>query len=215
MTFERPKTPQYLVDSTYRLLGSRCLRCDVDRPLEVAHIMDWPKCVAVAGEGFAAAPDGWHYAEALRHFHHVGNMLPLCANCHALYDGSRYADVTECEIRSYRDTAVRRPEILSRLIDFVGTELSGRPNRCAHRVSGKRMHSRAADVGACTWPLIWISKGYELGLIDDNPKMLVVTNGDVFHDHVCLRTTAVSSCSGDLSECRQGSRIWRHASRSA
>ncbi|WP_137989746.1 HNH endonuclease signature motif containing protein [Streptomyces vilmorinianum] len=213
-TFERPerlKTPKYLVAATYRMLGTRCLRCDLDRPLEVAHIVDWPSCFASAGEEIdgLAPPEAWHYAEAISRFHDLGNVLPLCCNCHTLYDGKQYTDVTESEIRGYRDAAVRKPEALSRLIDFVGTELRGRPGRCIHKVGSRREHTHTADPVACSWPLTWISQGYELGLVAEDPNLIVMSAECGFHYHVPLTTTEIRMCSGELSECGRGGRVWK------
>ncbi|MEV0035202.1 HNH endonuclease [Streptomyces sp. NPDC050804] len=211
--FERPGNPEYLRQATFRMFGERCLRCGESRPLEMAHIANWPKCVILAGEKIdgVAPPDEWHYGAAVGHFHHLGNVLPLCANCHTLYDGEQYTDVTESEIRDYRDAAVRQPDVLARLIDFVGTELSGRPGRCTHKVDGKRKHSHAVDAEACAWPLMWISQGYEQGLVTDDPNMIVLLRDSGFHYHVPLTTTEISMCSGELSECGRGVRIWKRS----
>jgi hypothetical protein len=208
--FERPSNPEYLRNATFRIFGEQCLRCGKNRPLEMAHIINWPRCVTIAGEEIngAAPPEAWHYAEAVRHFHHLGNVLPLCANCHTLYDGEQWEDVTESEIKGFRDTAVQETGVLLRLIDFVGTELSGRPNRCTHKVDGKRKHSHAVDVDSCVWPLIWISQGYELGLICEEPNLIVPT-GPEAHYHVPLSTPQIRMCTAELSDCRQKGRIWK------
>ena len=167
------------------------------------------RCVALAGKEIdgIAPPETWHYGQAVSRFHHLGNVLPLCANCHTLYDGVQWEDVTETEIRGYRDAAVRKPEVLSRLIEFVGTELSGRPNRCTHKIDGKQKHSHAVDVEACVWPLIWISQGYQQGLVTEDPNVIVESGDSGFHYHVSLTTTEISMCSGELSECGRGGRV--------
>ncbi|WP_405832477.1 HNH endonuclease [Streptomyces sp. NBC_00105] len=209
--FERPDNPEYLRQASFHIFGEQCLRCGAVRPLEMAHIMNWPKCVAAAGEEIdgIAPPEAWHYGAAVSYFHHLGNVLPLCANCHTLFDNMQYEDVTEAEIKGYRDDAVRKPETLTRLIDFVGTELSGRPGRCTHKIEGKRKHSHVVDVEACMWPLMWISQSYEKGPVTDDPKMIVKSRDSGFHYHVPLTTTEISMCSGELSECSQGVRVWK------
>ncbi|WP_157902900.1 HNH endonuclease [Streptomyces jeddahensis] len=208
--FERPGNPEYLRQATFRIFGEQCLRCGERRPLEMAHIMNWPRCVAVAGKEVngIAPPEAWHYGEALRHFHHLGNVLPLCANCHTLYDGVQWEDVTEAEVRGYRDAAVQEPDVLSRLINFVGTELSGRPNRCTHKVDGKRKHSHAVDVNSCVWPLTWIAQGYELGLITEKPNLIVSADSAV-HYHVLLTTTEIRMCTGEVSRCGRDGKVWK------
>jgi hypothetical protein len=178
----------------------------------VAHIIDWPKCVELASEQITGRkpPEGWLYEEAVRYFHDLGNVLPLCPNCHGLYDGIHYTDITECEIRRYRDDAVQQPETLARLIDFVGVELSGRPNRCTHKVAGRRKHSRTVNLAACTWPLIWIARGYELGVLTDNPH-LTVNSAGAGHYHVRLDTTEIRLRSARLGECGHFGEIWRRS----
>ncbi|MFC1438465.1 HNH endonuclease signature motif containing protein [Streptacidiphilus sp. N1-10] len=191
------------------MLGDRCLRCGLERPLEVAHIIEWPRCFAIAGEEIDGQkpPREWHYGEAVRHFHHLGNMLPLCSNCHTLFDGKQYPEVTEEQIRALRDAVVKKPETLLRLIEFIGEELSGRPGRCTHNVDGKRKHSHAVDVTACTWPLIWLSESYKLGTITDNPNLLIEPSGGGYHYHASLDTGTISLCSARVSDCRPGARI--------
>jgi hypothetical protein len=174
-SFKRPPTPGYLRAATFDMFGERCLRCDLDRPLQVAHILDWRTCVKQAGElsRDRLPPRDWHYREAVRYFHDLGNVLPLCGNCHLLYDDSRYGDITECELRRLRDAAVQEPETLAKLITFVRRELSGRPNRCAH---DGRPHGRATDLLACMWPLTWISDGYARGVLTEDPNLVVPCN---------------------------------------
>jgi hypothetical protein len=38
----RPRTPPFLRRFVIELYGGRCLRCGVDRPIEVAHLAPWP-----------------------------------------------------------------------------------------------------------------------------------------------------------------------------
>jgi hypothetical protein len=207
-SFNRPSTPKFLATATYRMFGEACLRCETDRPLEVAHILDWPTCVARAGQSRSGTtpPRDWHYDVAVDNFHNLGNVLPLCKNCHGLYDGPRYTDVTECELRRYRDAAVRRPEVLARLIDFIGIELSGRPGRCTHRIDGKRQHSHMVDTRAVMTPLRWIADGYESGVLTDEPHMIVSNSGG-WHFHVHLDHATVAHCAGSHDDYAAPSRL--------
>ncbi|MGQ0631493.1 MAG: HNH endonuclease [Sporichthyaceae bacterium] len=205
----RPPTPEYLREATFRMLGMRCLRCGTVRPLEVAHIMDWPTCVAAASKQINGMepPADWRMGVALQSFHNLGNVLPLCRNCHGLYDGRQHEDVTECEIRGYRDAAVREAGALARLIDFVGTELHGRPNRCTHMIDGRREHSHMVDLQACAWPLIWLAQGYRDGALAGDPH-LVVPSAGAGHHHVHLDTTTIALCGSPLAECNRAGQIW-------
>jgi hypothetical protein len=211
---KRPETPAYLRQAVYRVFGKYCLRCLITRPIEVAHINDWPTCRLQAGLPIddLLPPTDWRESEALRLFHDLGNVLPLCPNCHTLYDGSEYEDVDESEIRGYRDSAVLRTDVLTELIDFVGIELSGRPNRCSHKVAGKRVHARVADPNAVLWPLIWISHGYEQKALVEDPRMIVPT-GDGWHVHVNLDGAGFRHCAGQLGVCDRQGWVWKRRSR--
>ncbi len=151
---KRPETPAYLRQAAYRVFGEQCLRCLGSRPIEVAHIVNWPACRLQAGlpVNGLQPPSDWREGEALRLFHDLGNVLPLCPNCHTIYDGIAYEDVDESQICGYRDRAVLRHDVLAQLIDFVGIELSGRPNRRPHQAAGRRVHTRVVNPNAVMWP---------------------------------------------------------------
>lgn len=215
--FDRPETPQYLIEACFWIFEERCFRCKIDRPLDVAHIENWPTCRERAGRPVAgfSPPADWHYGQALTEFHHIGNVLPLCKNCHGLYDGPQYPDVTEEEIRSYRDAAVKLPDVLGRLIDFVGIELYGRPNRCGHRddETKKRQHSHVVDTVATRWPMIWIGDAYREGTLTGDPRMTVIT-ADGSHHHVHFGQMSVGTCGACCVPCcakESGDRgpVWR------
>ncbi|MEU3657451.1 hypothetical protein AB0E67_32710 [Streptomyces sp. NPDC032161] len=57
---------------------------------------------------------------------HLGNVVPLCPNCHTLFDGP-YGEVDEAEIRALCDETARRPEVLVHVIDFIRAERSTVP----------------------------------------------------------------------------------------
>jgi hypothetical protein len=208
--FDRPDNPEFLIQATFRLFGEACLRCSVSRPLEMAHIRDWPECVAFAGAEIDGMkpPRDWHYAVAVDNFHNISNVVPLCCNCHTLFDHNRYPDVTECAILELRDEAVKRTEVLAHLINFVGTELFGRPNRCRHKTEdGKRKHTHLIDQMAAVIPMPWIADAYRVGTLTDNPHMIVRNSGD-WHHHVRLDHGSISYCSGSLDACASDARVW-------
>ncbi|MGW6279313.1 HNH endonuclease [Kribbella sp. NPDC055071] len=204
----RPPTPGYLRKAAFAVFGEQCLRCGADRPVKVAHIHDWPRCRERAGAPIddRVPPTDWHMGEAVRLFHDLGNVLPLCSSCHDLYDGVVYDDVDEAEIRGYRDRAVLKSDVLARAIDFVGIELAGRPNRGTDRVTGQR--TPAVDPNAVMCVLSWLARGYEQGILNDDPRMIVRTR-DGWHFHVSLDTTTSRLCAGDLSKCRDRGWIWQ------
>lgn len=222
---KRPETPEYLAKAVYRIFGERCLRCGTDRPLEVAHIRNWPTCTSLVEkktEGLRPPPtwhqtaEEWRYQDAYGLFHDLGNVLPLCASCHALFDGARYDDVTEEQIRKVRDDAVLQPEILMRTIDFVGAELRGRPNRCTHKEdNGRRRHTHRSDVMAITAPLSWLQRGFTLGLDLGDPALIVASVDGLQHHHVALDHSALSLCLGDLRDCTRATRLWKDRQPSA
>lgn len=211
--FKRPDNPQFLIEATYRIFGAACLRCGVERPLDMAHILDWPKCEAFAGEQIEGMkpPRGWHYAVALETFHNITNVVPLCPSCHRLLDQKKYVDVTECGILELRNEAIKRPDVLARVIDFVGTELSGRPNRYKRKMEdGKVKYSPMADTFGALMPLSWVADAYQAGILTDNPHMVVREN-DGWHSHVRLEHGSISHCCGSLEDCAAGARVWTRA----
>ncbi|MGH8791157.1 MAG: HNH endonuclease signature motif containing protein [Stackebrandtia sp.] len=170
----RPATPEFLKQAVYSVFGAKCLRCAEPRPLKAAHIVDWPDTWQYVRDSFPPyAPLDW-FDEAKSVFHRIDNMIPLCSNCHDLYDDKQYEDVTEEEIRGYRDEAVKRPEVLLSLVKYVKDELSGRP-RCSHKEDGKPKHSISVDPLAALIPLHWIQQGIKAGAISPDPELKIRT----------------------------------------
>jgi hypothetical protein len=85
----------HLREATFWLFGRACLRCRTERPLEVAHVVDWPRCRELDSSpvGGIKPPTWFVDGEAIRLFHNIANVLPLCGNCHGLYDGRHHEDV--------------------------------------------------------------------------------------------------------------------------
>ncbi len=107
-----------------------------------------------------------------------------------------------------RNEAVKRTEVLAHVINFVGTELSGRPSRCQHRTEdGKRQHTHMIDQLAAVTPMPWIADAYRTGILAENPHM-IVSNGDGWHHHVRLDHGPISYCAGSLDECANDARMW-------
>ncbi|MGW3425041.1 HNH endonuclease [Streptomyces phaeochromogenes] len=222
---KRPKTPSYLVQAAYRIFGETCLRCGTERPLEIAHLRDWPTCrgwadskttgpVLSATWSAALAERRMHMAYS--RFHDLGNVAPLCANCHTLYDSPQYDDVTERDILTVRNAAVRRPGVLLRAVDFIGAELAGRPGRCAHKDTGeRRTHSRRAEEIATFAPLAWIRRGYTLGLDLGDPALIITPADAPAHYHLVLDQGMVDLCSDELHRCAPGVRRWSPLLRTA
>ncbi len=199
-----------MIQATFRLFGEACLCCRVSRPLEMAHIRDWPTSVAFAGTeiGGIKPPRDWHYAVAVDNFHNISNVVPLCCNCHTLFDQKKYPDITECAILELRDEAIKRTDVLGHVINFIGIELSGRPSRCQHKTEdGKRKHTHVIDQMAAVLPMPWIADAYRAGTLTDNPHM-IVRNRDGWHHHVRFDHGSISCCAGSLDNCADGARVW-------
>ncbi|MCW7991145.1 hypothetical protein XF35_39540, partial [Streptomyces platensis subsp. clarensis] len=130
-------------------------------------------------------------------FHNIGNVLPLCPNCHALFDGAKYTESDEREIRQLRDEAVRQPEVLEQAIAYIRAELAGRTNRCSHKdEAGDRLHTRRTDTSALGAPLTWVMNGFRRGLDLGDPNIVVNTATPGQHYHVALDRGSVDQCFG-------------------
>ena len=66
-------------------------------------------------------------------------MLPLCCNCHNLYD-SRDRDIDRASLLGRRAVRLGSAEAVTALVDFIVRELAGRP-------------SRGTDEVGLAWPL--------------------------------------------------------------
>lgn len=224
---DRPKNPDYLLRAVHRVFGEACLRCGTARPRAVmAHIRDWRKIREKAHKQMWGTPLPPETVERLQQkgvklvegmtpdlarvthehryglFHDLGNVLPLCPNCHALFDGTAYSEVTEADIRALRDDAVRQPEVLSRVIDFIRRELRGRQGRCTHKdEDGVKEHTHRTDIMALGAPLSWVANGYAAGLDLGNPTFVVECVSGLQHHHVDLARGALNLCLGPISAC--------------
>lgn len=169
MKLERPNTPKYLRQATFEMFGRKCLLCEWKRQLKVAHIHDWPTCRERAGlsVNVRPAPPGWHFDAAKDMFHNLGNVVPLCPTHHDWLDDKSDLELTGDDVRRVRDDVVRRPETLRCLIDFVCTELWGRPSG----VGGQ--HAFKTDMYGCTAPQIWIRNAYRVGILTEGPHLIV------------------------------------------
>jgi hypothetical protein len=110
---------------------------------------------------------------------------------------------------------VKTPDALAALVNFIGLELAGRPNRCSHTWKDdlgrkRRSHSRTFSSGASvTLPLLWVRAGYTAGTLTDDPHMIVPQG--IMHAHVHLNTTTIRTCVGNLDDCATTGRLWRPA----
>ncbi|ARE79467.1 hypothetical protein B6R96_36200 (plasmid) [Streptomyces sp. Sge12] len=232
-TDDRPKNPDYLIRAVQRIFGEACLRCGTDRPRAVmAHIRDWPKIREKADRQIWGTPLPPETVERLREkgvklaegtapeltrvtyehryglFHDLGNVLPLCPNCHALFDGKSYPEVTEEDIRALRDDAVRRPEVLTRVIAFIRAELRGRQGRCTHRdENGAKEHTHRTDMMALGAPLFWVANGYAAGLDLGEPTFIVECASKTQHHHAALDQGVIDLCLAPLRSCTEAARI--------
>ncbi|MER6253560.1 HNH endonuclease [Streptomyces sp. NPDC001584] len=221
---DRPKNPDYLLRAVRRIFGTACLRCGTSRPhAEMAHIRDWPMVRKEGHEPFKGLlasivgtqrtsgagqptkrPDlaKLAYEHTYGLFHDLGNVLPLCPNCHTLFDGKSYPEVTEADILAARDDAVRRPEVLAKVIDFIRDELRGRPRRCTHRDEhGRQKHTHRSDIMALGAPLSWVARGFAAGLDLGNRTLVVDCISGLQHHRVDLAQGALTLCVGPIEAC--------------
>ncbi|MFD9078280.1 HNH endonuclease [Streptomyces erythrochromogenes] len=220
---DRPQNPEYLLRAVRRIFGEACLLCGISSPrAEMAHVRDWP---TVRAEGHApferlltstvgaqrtsktqptkpADVDKIADQHTYSLFHDLGNVLPLCPNCHTLYDGKDYPEVTEKEVLAARNSAVRQPEVLTQAIRFIEDELRGRPRRCTHLdKDGRREHTYRSDVMALSAPLSWVASGFAAGLDLGDPMLVVECASRLEHHHVDLAHTTVDLCIGPIRAC--------------
>ncbi|MGW1976662.1 HNH endonuclease [Streptomyces sp. NPDC001889] len=202
---DRPSNPDVLLRAVRKIFGEACLECGTTRPRpEMAHIRNWPTIRQAAENKLEGLPARLaHIAEQHRHsrFHHLGNVVPLCPNHHTLFDGD-YPEFDEQRVRGLRDEALRRPDVLARVIDFIRDELRGRPNRCVHKdADGRREHARATDLMALAAPLSLVMNGYRLGLDLGDPQLVVDCASGALHYHVALDQQSVDDCTGRSGQC--------------
>ncbi|MFI9210340.1 HNH endonuclease [Streptomyces sp. NPDC053253] len=228
---KRPRNPEYLVRAVHRIFGKACLQCGTERPTAVmAHIRNWSTTRQDTAADFPAPlsaaflktlraklkepPTGAQpdldrliYEDSYSRFHDLGNVLPLCPNCHALLDGPQYDELVEGDVLALRDDAVRGPEVLARAIDFVRAELRGRPNRCTCALdtddNRQRKHSFRADLMALGAPLAWIANGVARSLDLGETALVVDSASRRQHYHVALDAGTVGLCLGAAANCPQ------------
>lgn len=140
--------------------------CQVDRPLDVAHIDDWPTIRSrLAGEEMDFA--WWE-------FHQPSNVLVLCANHHRLLD-SGDSSVSKAELCAQRERL------------FTSTtgamRLAGLYCRLASGEIGKRKTARrfAMDLNRLFPLLGWLERGYVAGGLDGLEEFQVRTLGGYVH----------------------------------
>ncbi|GGP56284.1 HNH endonuclease [Streptomyces sindenensis] len=214
---DRPSNPDVLLRAVRKIFGEACLECGTTRPRpEMAHIRNWPTIRQTAEGKLEGLPDRFaHVAEQHRHslFHHLGNVVPLCPNHHTLFDGD-YPEFDEHKVRALRDEALRRPDVLTRVISFICDELRGRPNRCVHKnADGRRKHTRATDFMALAVPLTWVMNGFSQGLDLGDPQLVVDCASGAQHYHVALDQGVVDHCAGHSSQCTKAEAVGRRHSR--
>ncbi|MFC7245229.1 tetratricopeptide repeat protein [Catellatospora aurea] len=214
-----PPAPAHLIEAVYEIFGRRCLLCAAERPLNVAHLINRRDARHLAQrtvQGFnpeqratlEARTTSWHPGavrrNAERYHHNLGNMVPLCANCHTLLDGTKYHDVTEDQVIRRRDAALNTPEVLRRVIGFVRAEMSGRPNRCDCAAFGRQRHSRTVDPDVLSAPIGWLSRGYRRGVIADDPYVISAPRThcwDWLLDHLHLGLPLTYGCANRVGRC--------------
>ena len=107
------------------LYGGRCLRCGVDRPLEVAHLAPWP----VVRDDAMRQPGQNQEGMAILRFHQPANLVLLCANCHTLLDDPAVAEVDPGLMFCLRDRATATEHFGEVTRAFVCKEMTGNRRR--------------------------------------------------------------------------------------
>jgi HNH endonuclease len=121
----RPPTPPFLRRFVIDLYGGRCLRCGIDRPLEVAHVASWP----VVRDSAMQQPGPDQEGTARLRFHQPENLVLLCSNCHTLFDDPNVAEVDQRLMFSLRDRALAVPHFGECVRAFVCREMAGSRRR--------------------------------------------------------------------------------------
>jgi hypothetical protein len=161
----RPPTPEWLKRFVIELYGGRCLRCGVDRPLEVAHLAPWP----VVRDDAMRQPGPNQEGMAILRFHQPENLVLLCANCHTLLDDLAVAEVDQGLMFYLRDRATATGHFGEVTRAFVCKEMTG--NRRQPPVSD-----------AALAPLFdWLQKAVERGALPE-PHRFTVPWGNGFFE---------------------------------
>jgi len=161
----RPPTPEWLKRFVIELYGGRCLRCGIDRPLEVAHLAPWP----VVRDDAMRQPGPNQEGMAILRFHQPENLVLLCANCHTLLDDPAVAEVDQGLMFYLRDRATATGHFGEVTRSFVCKEMTG--NRRRPSVSD-----------AALAPLFdWLQKAVERGALPE-PHRFTVPWGNGFFE---------------------------------
>src|SRR5437867_2478868 len=159
----RPRTPPFLRRFVIELYGGRCLRCGVDRPIEVAHLAPWP----VVRDHAMQQPGPDQEGTAILRFHQPENVVLLCCNCHTLFDDPTVADVDQPLMFFLRDRALAAPHFTESVRAFICREMAG--NRRRQSVSD-----------AALAPLFdWLKTAIERGTLPP-PHRFMVPWGNAF-----------------------------------
>lgn len=104
----RSDTPEWLRIIAHKLYGDVCIRCGASRPLEVAHLVDWPGFREHVLELKNRRPRSLDIPPKMAQdlFHGPIRVVLLCSSCHTLFDHSQYTDVTHSVILALRDRAL-------------------------------------------------------------------------------------------------------------
>lgn len=179
----RPATPDWLRRFALDLFANECLRCGIDRPLDVAHVADWPTVLRSLESG----PSNWAYWE----FHQPSNVLVLCANCHRLLDDPRVSDVQTQELTAKRDDLLGRPAAATKVRDLLCRLLTQQVGR--YRV-GSDWH---ADLNRLFPLLGWLQRAAQAGVLDEPHQFRVNVNGMVHRVSLWQASVSVDTTSAD------------------
>ncbi|WP_412538508.1 HNH endonuclease [Longispora sp. K20-0274] len=219
---QRLKTPKLLVDLAYQVFGHRCLICPEDWSLEIAHIDDWKKTkasvdadVSKALKTEGALPSRHWVTLVHDRFHNLGNVVPLCTNCHTKFDHG-HPDYPAERILDARARALHDREVVRELTAVLLEELAGRRSQCRHRSvtfkrgQRKRLHSIAMNVVDAARMLIWIADAYQTRVITDESRWIVPIGDRDYHLHIDLSAVDIPiTCVPGRGTCDPTSRVWQ------
>lgn len=150
MFLERLRTPQWLKTFAYAVYGEQCVRCKSHRPLQVAHLENWPD--TRDGDPLALHdPDNVAWL-----FHQPINVVVLCCNCHCLFDGQEYTDVTLDDIREARDRELMTERAAVAVREYLCRGFSGTVVK-----NGDNVLNRWFPM------LLWLQSAYEAGVLPE------------------------------------------------
>ena len=172
-TARSDRRPAYLREAVIQIFGEQCRNCGVDRPIEVAHIDNWLTCREAVSEGPVTGRAAEIVRElALDRFQDLGNMLPLCANCHRIYDSCRWSDITRRDVVQARDRALTEAGVVRRTINFLEAEVGGRPNRIRVGVTEQKIRPGAFPAFFLT-PGQWLKQARDGGVVELDAELFL------------------------------------------